>query len=243
MTADTEPNTRPGATPQGALVSIEGLNGVGKTYLTGRLLAALPPDQRPTVVEEFSRRHTITDPGGALGRHLLRALVGAADGDPFLRGGLPRSETLLLLAIKIHDYEASLPALRSGRTVIEGRSVHSVAVYQSLILEHDNIRAAAVARQILTTATMLRPLPDLTVLVVDEPTTAVHRAENRDGTTYTPEQWHLHHRAAELFDHVARTDPGHVRILDRREHDTDALVDTLRRWTADPPRRAWTGPC
>jgi dTMP kinase len=132
---------------------------------------------RPTVVEEFSRRHTTTDPGGALGRHLLRALVDASGADPFLRGGLPRSETLLLLAIKIHDYEASLPTLRSGRTVIEGRSVHSVAVYQSLILEHDDARAAAVAQQILATATTLRPLPDLTVLVVDEPTTAVHRAD------------------------------------------------------------------
>jgi dTMP kinase len=242
MTAHTEPDPGPGATARGALVSIEGLNGVGKTYLTRRLLAALRPDRRPTVVEEFSRRLTATEPGGALGRHFLRALVDAAGADPFLRGGLPRSETLLLLAIKIHDYEASLPMLRSGRTVIEGRSVHSVAVYQSLILEHDDARAARVAQRILTTATTLRPLPDLTVLVVDEPTTAVHRAETRDGITYTPEQWRLHHRAAALFEHLARTDPGHVRLLDRREHDTDALVDTLRLWTANPPRRAWTDP-
>lgn len=194
------------------------------------------------MVEEFSRRDATTDPGGALGRHLLRALVDAADGDPFLRGGLPRSETLLLLAVKVHDYEASLPALQAGRTVIEDRSVHSVAVYQSLILEADDERAATLARQILTTAATLRPLPDLTVLVVDEPTTAVHRAEARDAITYTAEQWNLHHRAAALFERLARADPAHVRLLDRRDHDSDALVDTLRTWTADPPRRTWTGP-
>ena len=236
MTTPADPH------PRGALVSIEGLNGVGKTYLTERLLAALPDEERPAVVEEFSRRHTTTDPGGALGRHLLRALVGAAAGDPFLRGGRPRSETLLLLAVKVHDYEASLPALRSGRTVIEGRSVHSVAVYQSLILEPDDDRAAALAQQVLTTATALRPLPDITGLVVDDPTTAVRRAQARDGITYTREQWRLHYRAAALFEHLARADPAHVRLLDRRRHDAATLVDIFRSWTVEPSRRAWTGP-
>jgi dTMP kinase len=241
MTAHTTPGTGRGGAARGVLVSIEGLNGVGKTYLTRRLLAALPDERRPTVVEEFSRRHTTTDAGGALGRHLLRALVHAAGGDPFLRGGLPRSETLLLLAVKIHDYEASLPALRSGRTVLEGRSAHSVAVYQSLILEPDDEQAATLAQLILTTASTLRPLPDLTVLLVDDPAAAVRRAETRDGITYTPEQWRLHRRAAALFERLARADPGHVRLLDRREHDADALVDTLRAWTSAPPRRTWTG--
>ncbi len=126
-------------------MSIEGISGAGKTYLARRLLEVDPALAAETVaIEEFSRR-----PGhGDLGHDLLNGLKGAAAGDPLLRGGQPAAETLLLLAIKAHDYEEHcVPALRQGRIVLEGRSLHCVAVYQSLILHpghrHIHHRAAA----------------------------------------------------------------------------------------------------
>ncbi len=89
--------------PRGQLLSIEGLSGVGKTHLTARLLARYVNPERPVLLEEFSQR-----PQAArrdLGRDLLRALINAAGGDTFLRGGHPGAETLLLLAIKMFDFE------------------------------------------------------------------------------------------------------------------------------------------
>lgn len=63
------------------------------------------------------------------------------------------SESLLLLIIKIDDFEAILPTLLAGRTVIEGRSIHSAAVYQSLIMHPDDYHAAAASvARILDTA-------------------------------------------------------------------------------------------
>ncbi|MGH4013762.1 MAG: dTMP kinase [Pseudonocardiaceae bacterium] len=232
----------PHTTGDGRLISIEGLNGVGKTYLTARVLQAAHDhgQQPPLVIEEFSRR---TDNDTDLGRHLLRALVTASRGERFLRAGFPKSETLLLLAIKIHDYEAALPALRAGHTVIEGRSLHSTAVYQSLIMNPDDDEAAlTIAEQILHSASGWRPLPDLTIVLTDDVEAAVSRAEARDGVTYTAEQWRLHHRAAALFERLATTDPGHVRLLDRREHDADALVPTIGEWiVAAAARRPFHG--
>jgi thymidylate kinase len=64
--------------------------------------------------------------------------------------GFPRSGTLFLLATKMHDFEVTLPHLLTGRTVIEGRSVHSTAVYQSLIIHPDDDQAA------LTSVTRIR---------------------------------------------------------------------------------------
>lgn len=200
-------------TERGRLISLEGLNGVGKTYLTTHV-AATDHSQPLLVVEGFSRRAGHDDD---LGRRLLRALVTASHGERFLRAGFPKSETLLLLAIKMHDFEITLPALRAGRTVIEGRSIHSTAVYQSLIMHpEDDVAALALARQILDSATRWRPLPDLTIVITDDVKAAVTRAETRDGITYTAEQWHLHHRAAALFEHLAHADPKHLRLLDRR---------------------------
>lgn len=223
---------------RGRLVSIEGLNGVGKTYLTSRVVdAAAQHGRPPVVVEEFSRR---ADGGSDLGRRLLRTLITASDGERFLRGGFPRSETLLLLAIKMHDFETTLPALLAGHTVIEGRSIHSTAVYQCLIMNPgDDQAAATMAAHILATAACWRPLPDLTIVITDDVAAAVGRAEARDGITYTPEQWELHRRAAALFEHLAVADPEHMRLLDRREHDADAIVAAINDAITTAPIRSF----
>lgn len=230
-------------TGRGRLISIEGLSGVGKTHLTNRVIeaATAAPGQPPLMVEEFSQRREDGDVD--LGRRLLRILVTAAHGEHFLRAGFPKSETLLLLAIKMHDFEATLPTLLAGRTVIEGRSIHSTAVYQSLIMHPDDREAAAVSVvRILDMAARWRPLPDLTIVITDDPQAAVRRAEARDGTTFTAEQWAIHHQAAPLFEHLATIDPEHVRLLDRRDHDTTTLVATIGQWITTAPTRPVTLP-
>ena len=212
---------------RGRLISIEGISGVGKTHLTTRLLDRAAVSDRPVLIEEFSRRpHTSRSD---LGRELLHTLLAAAGGDPFLRGGHPGTETLLLLAIKMFDYEnGCTAALAEGRTVIEGRSVHTIAVYQSLITHPDDDRAAhRHARSIVDLAAAWRPLPDLTILITDDVVTAVRRAETRDGTRYTDEQRRLHHRAAALFDRLAADDPHRITVLDRRHVDTELLIDQM----------------
>ncbi len=226
------------STNRGRLISLEGLNGVGKTYLTTRM-AASDHDQPPLVVEGFSHR---PDNDTELGRRLLRALVTASHGERFLRAGFPKSETLLLLAIKMHDFETTLPALRAGRTVIEGRSIHSTAVYQSLIMNpDDDLAALELAGRILDSTARWRPLPDLTIVITDDVKAAVGRAETRDGIAYTAEQWQLHHRAAALFERLAHADPEYVRLLDRREHEVPPLVAIIREWIATAPTRPFDG--
>ncbi len=225
-------------TSRGRLISIEGLSGVGKTYLTNRVIDATTavPGQPHLVVEEFSQRRGDGDVD--LGRRLVRTLVTAAQGEHFLRAGFPKSETLFLLAIKMHDFETTLPDLLVGRTVIEGRSVHSTAVYQSLIMHPDDYQAAAASvTHILDTAARWRPLPDLTIVITDDLHAAVRRAEARDRTTFTAEQCAIHHQAAQLFEHLATIDPEHVRLLDRRDHDTKTLVATISQWITTAPTR------
>ncbi|MET7772102.1 hypothetical protein [Nocardia sp. NPDC005366] len=222
MPASTRMNEN-GSAPK--LLSIEGINGVGKTYLTGLVVDQLTRDGEvpPVVLEEFSRRSTDTD----LGRRLLGTLVQASRSERFLRAGYPGSETLLLLAVKTHDYESVLELLAAGRTVIEGRSLHTTAVYQSLITHPDDDNAHSFATTLLRHAALYRPLPDRTVLLTDDVEAAVHRAEVRNAETFTAEQWTLHRRAAALFERLAADDPDRFLVLDRREHDTTALTAAL----------------
>lgn len=213
---------------RGAIVSIEGISGVGKTHLTTMLLDRYPPATRPTLLEEFSQRnqHPDTD----LGRQLLKTLKTAAHGDHFLQGGHPKTETLLLLAIKTHDFEAyCLPQLRQGRTVIEGRSLHTNAVYQSLILNPDSDDDAyTTAKAILADARRWRPPPDLTILIDDDVATAIHRAETRDKREFTTQQWPIHHRAAALFRRLADHTPQGIVVIDRRQLDEDTTIRRMK---------------
>jgi dTMP kinase len=207
-------------------VSIEGISGTGKTYLADRLLSDSPELADSTLVlDEFSRR----PPHGDLGHDLLRALAAAASGDPLLRGGSPAAETLMLLAIKAHDYEdRCLPALRHGQVVLEGRSLHCIAVYQSLILHPDDDRASREMLDLLHLAAQWRPLPDLTFLITDNPDTAAQRAEQRDNRPFSPDYRHAHHRAAALYDLAAAHAPGNITVIDRRHVSTSDTIAMIK---------------
>lgn len=197
--------------PRGPLISVEGVSGAGKTYLTRRLVR----DRAITAIEAFSER---THGGaGTLGDQILRALITAAHGEHFLRAGHPGTETVLLLAVKTFDFTQCLPLLTRGETVVEGRSMDSIAVYQSLITCPDDLdRAHAEARAILAIAAQWRPLPDLTILIADDVPTAIGRAEQRDSRRFTAEQASIHHQADTLFRLLATGQPDRFRVIDRR---------------------------
>jgi dTMP kinase len=212
----------------GRLISVEGISGVGKTTLTRPFVELLRREgQRVTSLDGFSERTASSEHD--LGRDILRALISAADGDRFLRGGHPAAETLLLLAIKTFDYERyCLPALHDGCVVIEGRSLHSIAVYQSLILHADNDHQAfAEAQEILRHGARWRPLPDVTLLITDDVTTAIDRLQRRDAIRCTAAERYLHHRASSLFAKLADADTARIRVIDRRDAKQDLIISQM----------------
>ena len=214
---------------RGPLVSVEGITGVGKSYLTSRTVEAL--GDKPLVLDGFSRR---APERPELGEALLRALRGASGTDPFLRGGTPLAEALLLLAIKRHDLDAVIPELSGGRTVIEGRGVDTTAVCQALQL-HPGAPDAALdeAAALLDLAASFRPLPDLTILVTDDTSAAIDRAQRRDKLTFTAEQAAFMREACALYERLAATDRARYRVVDRRSVGEDEAAGQIRAWIHD----------
>lgn len=220
----TAPARRP--CTRGPLISVEGVTGVGKTYLTSRAADTLT--DKPLMLEGFSRRATERP---ELGEALLHALRGASGTDPFLRAGTPLAEALLLLAIKRHDLDTVIPELSAGRTVIEGRSIDTTAVCQALMLHPGNPDAALdEALALLGLAASFRPLPDLTILITDNAAAAIERAQQRDRRVFTPEQAAFMHEAAALFEQVAATDPARYQVVDRRSTGEDEAAEQIRTW-------------
>ncbi|MFE3166607.1 dTMP kinase [Streptomyces sp. NPDC059224] len=223
-------------TGRGVLVSIEGISGTGKSYLARMAAQRL---DAPLLVEEFSRRRQ----RGDLGSRIVAALAEAAGADRFLRGGFPASETLLLLAVQMHTWETVRAPLHDGRTVLEGRSLHSVAVYQAAAL-HPGDDAAALerARALMREATAWRPAPDVTVLLTDDLTTALDRAEQRDGRPISPAERAVHERCSHLFQALAQDDPR-VRVVDRVAlPDPEAAAERIAAWITAARPLPWPAP-
>jgi dTMP kinase len=184
-----------------AIVALEGTNGIGKTYLARRAAALLG-----------TRCHLVAELPDSTEASLPSRVISAlqAAGDPFLRTGVPLTETLLLAALQIHRYE-SLPPLPSGTVVLEDRGPLSVAVYQAVILHPGDPEAAlSRASQILTLISQWRPLPGRVLLLTDDPARCRDRADHRNGHAAGSSDLALMTAAARLQRGAGGARPGRV---------------------------------
>jgi len=200
-------------------ITLEGINGVGKSYLARRVATELGDQCVPLVELPDS-------PPNLLPGRIIDALL--AGGDPFLRTGCPRTETLLLAALQVHRHETTtaLP----GQVVLEDRGPHSVAVYQAAILAGDAVsddETFTEAQALLDLIARWRPLPGRTILLLDDPVSCRRRFEERLGRPAHPSEIGLMERVTRLYDRFAAASPHQFDVLDRRRLDADACADSI----------------
>ena len=210
------------AVPRGAVCSLEGISGVGKSYLIRALRPALA-DLSVTFLTEVVDRT-----GEELDRDIIALL--AKGGDRFFRSGKPLTETFLLLALKMCDYETRIaPALAQDRIVIEDRSLDTIAIYQALILYPNSLeQQVAAAHEIYTIGARFRRPPQLTFLIEDDFPVALSRIAQREGEPLTEEEIAVLQRASVLYTRYAQDHADRIIRLSRPLCSLDTLVHTVR---------------
>lgn len=203
-------------------VSVEGIEGVGKTRLVRQLAARLA--NRCVLLDE------ITDQAGA---GLVNEVVGvlSSAGDPFLRTGHPSAETLALIALKIREFERA-QRLRDARPeiVLEDRGIDTVAVYQAVIIagaDGTPETTSDLAQLIYATAAHWRPLPDLTLLLMDDLDTCIDRFQARTGHILPPGDRTLIARASQLYNGIAAQQPQRFVVIDRAGQTETEVIDHM----------------
>lgn len=186
-------------TAQGLFVTLEGIDGSGKSTQARRLAAALRERGHEVVLTR--------EPGGSPGAEEIRKLV--LEGPPDRWSA--ETEILLFTAARRDHLERVIaPALARGEIVICDRFADSTRMYQGL--RGDDLRALIDRLHAL----MIGREPDLTVLIDIDPRAGLDRALGRNGAEERFERFGeaLQARLRQGFLDLARADPGRFVVID-----------------------------
>jgi dTMP kinase len=197
---------------RGSLITIEGIDGAGKSTLADALARAL--SERGTPVE------LLREPGGVEVSERIRALVK----DPALDVS-PRAEALLYAAARAQlVHERLEPLLAAGTTVILDRFVDSSLAYQGAGRELGLEQVRAI--NLFATGGLA---PDLTLLLRISPAAGRARQSDRgqEPDRLEREGEDFFAAIAAAYEQLARREPGRVRVLDAERAPEQLLADAL----------------
>jgi dTMP kinase len=194
---------------RGKLITIEGLDGAGKTTLASALLA--------TLQDRGVDAQLLREPGGVRAAELIRELVK----DPSLQI-CARAEALLYAAARAQLVQEALePLLDRGVVVLLDRFVDSSLAYQGAGRE----LGVEPVRSVNAFATGGLS-PDLTLLLRVAPSLGRERWHERavplDRLERESEAFFA--RIASAYDDLARAEPDRIRILDATEPPAAVLA-------------------
>jgi dTMP kinase len=192
------------------LITVEGLDGAGKTTLIAALARELEARGAPVLV--------LREPGGVEVSERIRALLA----DPALEID-PRAEALLYAAARAQLVAEELrPLLEAGDTVLLDRFVDSSLAYQGAgrRLGVEEIRAL---NEFGTGG--LRP--DRTLLLRIDPAAGLARISDRPADRLEREDGGFFAAVAAAYDELAAAEPDRIAVIDASRPPEAVLADAL----------------
>jgi len=192
------------------LITVEGIDGAGKTTLIAALARELEARGAPVLV--------LREPGGVEVSERIRALLA----DPAMEID-PRAEALLYAAARAQLVAEQLrPLLEAGDTVLLDRFVDSSLAYQGAGrgLGVDEIRAL---NEFGTGG--LRP--DRTLLLRIDPQRGLARISGRPADRLEREDGAFFAAIAEAYDALAAAEPDRIAVIDASQPPEAVLADAL----------------
>lgn len=196
----------------GKLITIEGIDGAGKSTLAVGLAE--------TLAERGIAVQLLREPGGVRAAERIRELVT----DPELQIGA-RAEALLYAAARAQLVEEALrPLLDDGTWVLLDRFVDSSLAYQG-----GGRRLGIDAVRDINEFAIQGLRPDRTLLLVIDPGDGQARSQARGGPAdrLENEQRDFFDRTADAYRTLAVRDPERIRTIDAAQSPADVLQSAI----------------
>ncbi len=207
MPNDAGPNAR------GLFISLEGIDGAGKSTQAKMLAEHLKTQGRDVVLTR--------EPGGSDGAEEIRGLL--VEGEPGRWS--PETEILLFTAARRDHLERRiLPSLNAGRTVITDRFADSTRVYQGAV--RADLRNSVDQLHTL----MIGQEPDLTLVIDMDPDEALARGLARDTTEARFEKFGaaFQHRLRDGFRALVEQYPERCKLIDGNRTAPEIAIDLAK---------------
>jgi len=197
---------------RGRLITIEGIDGAGKSTLAAALLDALEARGLDVTL--------LREPGGVPAAERIRDLVI----DPDLHV-TPRTEALLYAAARAQLVEEAIePLLLEGKWLLLDRFIDSSLAYQGggRELGIDSVRA-------INEFAIRTARPDRTLLLMIDPGVGRDRSRSRPGAPDRLEREHddFFERTVSAYLELASRDPDRIRKLDASRPPDQVLAAAL----------------
>jgi len=201
---------------RGRLITIEGIDGAGKTTLAAALVAALK-DRGIDVL-------LLREPGGVPAAERIRELV--IDPDLHVTA---RTEALLYAAARAQLVEEAIePLLREGKWLLLDRFIDSSLAYQGggRKLGIDSVRA-------INEFAIRAALPDRTLLLMIDPDVGRNRSRSRaaEADRLERERDDFFERTVSAYLELAAEDPKRIRKIDASRPPDEVLAAAVEELT------------
>jgi len=197
---------------QGKLITLEGIEGSGKSVQASLLVSKL----RSCGISALATR----EPGGSPLAEKLRSLILSSKAKEY---GVYLEALLFSAARADHIDKLILPALQHGQWVVCDRFIDSTRVYQSAVTEKD--------LTFLEHLVLDGMYPDLTILLDLSPKIALARAEMRRGNNasdrFESECEDIHTTRRQVFLDIAVREPDRVRVVKADDEDEQTISDRI----------------
>ena len=196
---------------QGKFITIEGIDGCGKTTVTALLVQRL-------IQQGFDVVHT-REPGGIDIAEQIRNVIL----DPTNTAMDARTEALLYAASRRqHLVEKVIPALKAGKIVVCERFLDSSLAYQGIAR---GIGIEPILK--INDFAIESHMPDITLLLEVDVETAMARMKDRSGKDrLDQESITFHHLVHDAFDTIATMYPDRI-VKVNATQSIDQVVETM----------------
>jgi dTMP kinase len=210
---------------RGRFITVEGIEGSGKSTLVAKLAERLRESGLDVV--------TTREPGGTVLAEKIRELLLARGGEPMP----PAAEAMLLFAARaVHVENLIRPALAAGRWVVCDRFTDASVAYQG---GGRGVRRSGIE----SLAALAHPdlMPDMTLLLDVDPEVGLERARGRrdGGDRFEDETVAFFTRVRAAYRELARAAPARFRVIDAMLPQDDVLARALK--SVDALREAPAG--
>lgn len=200
---------------KGKFITIEGIDFTGKSTICHKLKTQLEEQEREVIL--------VSDPPSIPPWKDLKQFFET-------EGEISKlSEAFLLLAARLDNYERIIePAIHQADIVISDRHTDSWFAYQAYRLRayfNDSIEESLRFLMSINNALLrdyLVPVPDLTILITDEPTQIIQRASSRSGISKY-EQIETQRVVQEVYLQLAKEFHRRFRMIEAKGKDLDTV--------------------